>query len=127
MHDDSALRAEPGVQVGNARDAIAFKDHRPGAGLHQMLRHVTLEVRQQLHLLLQLSRVAADREVAFLAFLVDEVNVAAKIRKLKTIPNLAKLISTHIPLDNMMSLVVSLNMTPMPSSQSWYPKPYLSL
>lgn len=35
-------------------------------------------------------------------------------------------LGTYIPLGNKIILVMSLNITPTPSSDNWYPKPYLS-
>lgn len=81
MHDDGALRAEPSVQMRDARDAVALLDRGARSSLHQMLRHVTLEVRQQLHLLLQLRRVVVAGEVSLLSFFVDEVNVAVETKE----------------------------------------------
>lgn len=41
-----------------------------------MLRHVALEVRQKLHLLLELCWIVVAREIRLFSLLVDEVNVA---------------------------------------------------
>lgn len=78
VHDNGALRAEPGVQVRNARDLVAFLHSRVGSSLHKVLRHVPFEVREQFHLLFELWRVLVAREVSLFSLLVDEVNVAKK-------------------------------------------------
>lgn len=78
MHDDCTLRAEPSVQMRNARDAVALRDGGIGTGLDQMLRHVTLEVGQQLHFLFEFRRIRVDCDVSLLSLLVDEVDVAGK-------------------------------------------------
>jgi hypothetical protein len=57
VHDNGTLRAEPRVEMGNTRQLIALLYSRIRPSLHQMLRHVSLEVAEQFHLLLELRRV----------------------------------------------------------------------
>jgi len=121
VHDDSTLRTEPSVQVRNTRNAVAFLDNCTCASLHQMLRHVALEVRQQLHLLFQLGRIVGDGEVGFLSFLINKVDVSKnEVNDRLALAKLKKKnkFVTHIPLDNIINFVVSLNMTPIPSSHN---------
>lgn len=78
MHHDGAHRAEPRVQMGNTGKLIALDVDCPRASLNQMLRHVALEVRQQLHLFLHLRWIVVNIHVRFDAFLVDKVHIAAR-------------------------------------------------
>jgi len=61
--------------MGHTRDLIALNVHIVGTCLHQVLDHVALKVRQQLHLLVKRLAVIRGGHVRLLAILVDEVYV----------------------------------------------------
>lgn len=75
MHHHRARCPEPRVQMRYPGHGVRFDDRR-ATRLDQMLSHVALEIRQQLHLLLHGAWEIVGRHIRLLAILVNEVDVA---------------------------------------------------